>query len=87
MPIHCSLYDALELMCLRRYSIRLFLHSGAVYTGTAQDLAVREEGGESIAIQTAAGAQWLALSELAAVEVLDSGAPMRRLEFTGACEP
>lgn len=79
--ISCHQHDYIEIACLYRLSLRLYLISGSSVEGRATDTGSKD-GQEWIKMETLEGARTLNLDELKAIEAIDDNPHFHRVELT-----
>lgn len=79
--LNCAQYDALELLCVRGYPLKVVLRDQKKFLAIAVDVA-STQGIEKVCFKTATAVHWVESEKLAALEVLESSAPFTRLDLT-----
>lgn len=79
--LNCAQFEALELLCLRGYPLKVVLRDGGKFIAIAVDIA-SVEGVEKVCFKTANATCWIESDRLAALEVLESSAPFTYLALT-----
>lgn len=79
--LNCAQFDALELLCLRGYPLKVQLTDESRFLAIAVDIA-NAQGVEKVCFKTSTALCWVESERLAALEVLESSAPFTRLELS-----
>ena len=78
--LNCAQFEALELLCLRAYPLKVVLRDQRKFLAIAVDIAA-VEGVEKVCFKTANALCWVESTKLAALEVLESSAPFTYLDL------
>lgn len=82
MPIDCSAFDYIELACLYRYPVRLYLRDGSSLEGIAADTRTSAVEGECLVLDTAGQRRSVRLDSIAELEPLRLNARFGRVRIT-----
>ena len=83
-PIDCDAFDYIELACLCRYPVRLYLRDGGSLDGIAVDTAVSSTAGEHLVLEVEGERRQVRLDTIAELEPLRLNARFGRVRITGA---
>jgi Rho-binding antiterminator len=85
-PLACSLYDLVEVFCMRGYDIVIETTEAKVVEGTALTTRTSSTDGEFIQVESAHGLWEIRLDKVIAITVLSDGSGFGRVEFgAGPC--
>ena len=80
-PLKCSLYDLVEVFCMRGYDILIETTEAEVVEGTALTTRTSSTDGEFIQVKSAQGLREIRLDNVIAITVLSDGSSFGRVEF------
>jgi Rho-binding antiterminator len=83
-PMHCDLYDYLEIACMRGYRLDVELHDGGRLQAKALTTRTASTKEEFLCLETADGQQEIRLDQLLAITPLDANAQFGRVVFSDA---
>ena len=81
-PIDCNAFDYVELACLYRYPVRLFLRDGGSLDGTALDTQTSSVAGEHIVLDVDGERRLIRLDDIAELEPRLHNARFGRVRIT-----
>ena len=81
-PIDCNAFDYVELACLYRYPVRLYLRDGSVLDGVAADTRTSSEDGEHLVLDADGGQRSIRLDTIAELEPRVLNARFGRVRIT-----
>lgn len=79
--ISCNDYDYIEIVCLYRYPVKLFLRTGDVIQGVAIDTKRDEDREECIELQVNGKAQLVILDTISKLEVTKDNPHFTEVSF------
>lgn len=84
--IDCDVHDLIEIICMRRYEVRLFLQDGSTRQGVASTTVARQ-GTEYLLLQQQQQQLEMPLLEISRIDVLTPGAEIQHIIPTasGSC--
>ena len=86
-PLQCSLYDLIEVFCMRGYEILIETTQTSVIQGQALTTRTSSTQEEFIQVKSPQGLQEIRLDKITAITVLSEGAGFGRVEFgAGPCD-
>ena len=84
VPIDCNAFDYVELACLYRYPVRLYLRDGGTLEGVAADTKTSSVDGEHLVLDLDGELRTVRLDTIAELEPLRLNARFGRVPITGA---
>lgn len=84
--IHCDVHDLIEIICMRRYEVRLSLQDGSTRQGVASTTVARQ-GAEYLLLQQQQQTVETPLLQISCIDVLTPGADIHQIIPTasGSC--
>lgn len=80
-PISCHVHDYIEIACLYRFEVALYLRNGDTLRGRAMNTVTRADKRECLLLQQASTSIEVELSEIAWMQALTRNPHFTRVEF------
>ena len=80
-PISCALYDYIEIACMHRYDVTVWLDDGRMIAGRATNTAVGKERVEYFLITVDGELTEVPMHRLSCMETNTPGASFKKVDF------
>ena len=79
--VSCQLYDYIEIACMHKYRVKLYLKSGEEISGVAVDTCIDENRQECLLLKAEAGEQLVVLDSLLKMDAKIKNPHFEQVQF------